>query len=280
MRAALARREHRRDGLAVWLGVNATYEAPQNGTNAPSQLIEFAPVDHANPVLLPTWHALMDRKDGRAFYPQNLTGFVKGRWGAEDWSFERLGLEEVYNTTTLREEVPEKLEEEEEAGALEEVGEEKDKLEEPRDLGEEQASSAKAFVRRQLVDADPILANATDLSNSTLPTMVNVTVSTNRTLSRADFAWLAGGKVSFNLREEQTSIGGAVEAPEGREEDNGKLVEMKEGRDEDWEKEGPVTYLRVRSRRWCGVSSGADKLCAGRRHAELQGWAERFCSRH
>lgn len=278
MRAALARREHRRDGLAVWLGVNTTYELPQNGTNAssPFQIVEFAPDDHTNPVLLPTWHALMDRKDGRAFYPQNLTGFVKGRWEAEDWSFERLGLNEVYNTTTLREVVPEKLEEV--AEVPEGDGEEKEKLEEPRDLAEEQASSA-TIVRRQLLKADPILANATDLSNSTLPEMANVTVTTNRTVSRADFAWLAGGKVSFNLREEQTSIVGAVEAPGGSEQDNGKLVEMMEGRSEEWEKEGPVTYLRVRSAHSVSLSFRADQLCAGRYHAEPEKRSERFCAR-
>lgn len=220
LRSALGQREARRDGLAHWLGVNMTF---QTNDSLP---IEFEPDSHVNRVLLPTMHKLLDRQTGIGFeqprYHQNLTGFVRGNWRAVPWSLEDLVLDEVYNTTEIIKQVVQS-----------------------EDI-ESADNSTSVIIRRQLDEGG--LGNTTTLSsNMTSPAIeyesVNITTTSNRTADRGDYPWTLGGKVSFNLREERSSVTGAG--------DNlmklvdGELVGMKEGQRGNWEEEGPVSYLHV-----------------------------------
>ncbi|ORY51219.1 hypothetical protein BCR35DRAFT_310713 [Leucosporidium creatinivorum] len=249
MKTNLAKREGKREGLARWLGVqgNQTEWEEQHGWekrnetgewtpgNSSATVIEFHPDPNVNPVLLPGFKRLLvESRVPNALYHQNLTGFVRGEWRTADWSLKGLGLEETWNTTEMRR--PVVVDKEKDGKAAEE---EQTRLEGVED---NPASPAVAIVsRRQL--------------NSTLPPsppeLVNTTITHNRTRLRHDFPFFASpannnqggkGKVSFNLREEQsTAVGPIKPLQEGR--GDGELLELVQVTEE-WQKAGPVTWLK------------------------------------
>lgn len=217
----MTQRESRRDGLAQWLGANTTFQIVNSNDSVP---IEFKPDSHVNKVLLPTIHKLLDRQTGiEQRYHQNLTGFVRGNWRAVPWSLEDLKLEEVYNSTEMI----------------------KQAVKDSEDL-ESTDNSTFVNIRRQL-EAGGLGNNTMLSSNITSPAVkyewVNITATTNRTADRGSYPWTFGGKVSFNLREERSSVTGAGD--DLLKLTDGNLVGMKEGKREEWEEEGPVSYLRV-----------------------------------
>ncbi|KAK4698419.1 transmembrane E3 ubiquitin-protein ligase, partial [Phenoliferia sp. Uapishka_3] len=263
LKSNLERRELRRDGLAQWLGLNTTYaqwnfnssnSQTSNSTNTtlPPQPIPFTPDPHSNPALTPLLDSILvpnPSSGGMLYYTQNLTGLTKGNWQMGDWSWDKLGLEEAYNTTR---EVEQKLEPEggaskgkgvfapvEPPSELGKVVSPEGDIPEPRDPLERRADLAEVDTKPGLELISPLAVSSPNI------TMVNVTTTTNRTLSRGSFPWSSGGKLTLQLVEDQTSAVGAVELPKGPLEDGKLLVETRvEGPREGWEEEGPVTYLR------------------------------------
>lgn len=274
LKGNLERREMRRDGLAQWLGLNTTWinssvlSLPTNST-APTP-IPFTPTPHANAVLVPRLHALLDAPAATGARPlhfaQNLTGLGKGSWSVGDWNWESLGIPEAYNTTEEVEVRPDAsakpappsvfVDPLAADGAKPDVVGANGEVPEPRDPLVRRAELAE-------VDTKPGLEQI-DLPAPVVPRVFeNVTRTTNRTLARGQFPWAAGGKMTFQLVEDQSSAVGAVVLPTGAMED-GKLLVEREGSREPWEELGPVTYLRV-SRRTCSIRrTRADHVSARR----------------
>lgn len=244
--AALARREMRRDGLAVWLGINTTYSA-SNGTNA-SEIIEFEPTSSLNPVLLPLVRQLVRQGEPleHVFFPQNLTGIVKGRWAPGHWTYEQLGLEETFNVTSLVERANE---------AVPTVGEGSAPLNMTVESESVKGNETTLPQRRDRV-GEGIAEKDVVANNDTVPSrvMVNQTTTFNRTELQAYFDFHLGGRVTFNnLREEQSSVIGPVVLPT-KGDDSGTLLKARVGELAEWERSGPAVYLKVRhhlcSRMW------------------------------
>lgn len=246
MKRLLRIRELKRDGLAIWLGINTTYTNSSTprvdpvestaGANATEEPIPFVPNNEGRlSALVPSLHSLLGRNSRTHYYPQNVTGFVKGTWDREDWSYEKLGIEETFNTTALVkvEPPPEGPSEEESEAEIRDETEVRDEAE-IRDEAEGLVSRTlpNSHYKRQLP------------SNESIP-LVNVTTTTNRTESRGAFAWSEGGKVTFNLREDLTSVVGAVDYVNSFKNGEGQLASLREGPKEPWELEGPVVYIRV-----------------------------------
>lgn len=138
-----------------------------------------------------------------------------------NWSLAQLGLPETYNTTELR---PEKPKEEAVEG----------------EAAKEEEATTSTLVRRQLFNET--------IETRPSPKLVNTTIEHNRTTLQNRFAWSTGGKVSFSLKEEQSSVVGPVVLPkEGKEMEWGQVLQMREGPKEWWEEEGPAVYLHVSS---------------------------------
>lgn len=243
MRANLNKREGKRQGLARWLGLqgNQTEWEQHHGwernattgvwgpSNTSATVIDFHPDPNLNPVLLPTLKRLLvDSRKPNAMYHQNLTGFVRGEWETMDWSLQGLGLSETWNTTEMRRPVV--------------VDSDSDPTEQPPQaqarVEDNPASPAVALISRRQLAPSP-------------PALINTTLTHNRTLLRHSFPFFSTpsnksggkGKVSFNLREEQTSAVGAIKPlEEGR--GDGELLQVVEIREE-WQKVGPVTWLKV-----------------------------------
>lgn len=248
MRSQLQRRQAKREGLAQWLGVgNRTLWDEQhtskldNGTVVPIngsflEPIEFKPDNHVNNALLPRIQQLTTRSftTGETIYPQNLTGFVRGDWRMETgWTWEKLGLPEAFNTTEVREEVvqPKANDTRVSAGML------------PPRVEDNPASPAQ-IVRRQLPHNGNMSSNGTTFES--IKRFVNVTVTTNRTEARGDFDYARSGKVSFNLREEQTRAVGPFKTLKANRPDGELLVLNSSAVTGDWHRAGLATYLRVR----------------------------------
>lgn len=151
-----------------------------------------------------------------ALYHQNLTGFIKGDWHGSLMTFEELGLNETYNVTAYRE---------------------------PSTLSSQNESEARS-VKRQLDDAVTIL-NSTLNETTSLP-LVAYNMTMNRTVLQGDphsFDWRKGGKIMFDLREEQSS---AVVGNDSVNLEGSRVMQvLRSDADEEWKKRGPVTYLRV-----------------------------------
>ncbi|KAL8293462.1 hypothetical protein RQP46_000163 [Phenoliferia psychrophenolica] len=241
----LEHRELRRDGLALWLGLNVTshnHTSPSTNTSAPTNTstllpIPFTPTPHANPALVPLLHTLLDPALHPAHYPQNLTGLGKGTWSPGDWTFERLGIPEAYNTTSEEPLPPSPADD---ASAKPNNVFVDAAAAPPADGGKAQGGKGSAaavpepidppFVRRaeaEVADEDtkPGLERVVvDAAPATVPIVYhNVTTTTNRTLNRGEFPWTKGGKLTLQLVEDQTSAVGAVQLPTGALED-GKLL--------------------------------------------------------
>lgn len=239
-------REAKREGLAQWLGQgnmtlwNETHTVTlDNGTTVPTNAsyalpISFRPERHVNAALLPRIEQVSAKPTPRAYYPQNVTGFIRGDWMMEqDWTLEKLGLHETFNTTELR------LVEEPRNDTTTAA-----KAKQPARVEDNPASPAQ-IVRRQV--AEPVDTRGT--AKVPAQKWVNVTITTNRTETRRDFPFEHGGKVSFNLREEQTSAVGPIEELEPGRTD-GELLQLRtSGIKAEWEKAGPVTYLKASSGR-------------------------------
>ncbi|KAM0746763.1 hypothetical protein T439DRAFT_329459 [Meredithblackwellia eburnea MCA 4105] len=280
----LHRREMRRDGLAVWLGVNTSYVnntasnatslfgktalPTNNSTLIPlneSVPIPFEPHSNANPNLISLMHGLLDPPETQRplHYSQNLTGLGKGRWNLQkEWDWNKLGIPEAYNRTKLVEKpLDEKEEEEAKKKKAEESsraggnGEQKSGVRIAEEGGEQSpeppADPHGRLGRRDEGDTKPGLERIGPEGR----VMVNVTETVNRTVARGDFPWAKGGKITFQLAEDQTSAVGPVLLPgdeqrgRGRkerlqQEDDGRLLELKKGPLQKWEEQGPVTYLR------------------------------------
>lgn len=252
MRDNLAKREGKRQGLATWLGVEGNQTAweeehgwvtLENGTWAPGNdsatVVEFLPEDGVNPVLLPGLKRLMvDSRTRDATYHQNLTGFVRGEWKAQDWSLAGLGLAETFETW--------KMERNTTAASALAVEAKVEEAQQPAPRVEDNpASPAVAIISRRQLNSSP--PNDTSSSPPPPPPLVNTTTTHNRTQLRHDFPFLhaQGGKVSFNLREEQGSAVGALK-PLGVGRQDGQLLEMDRAAiNESWQGVGPATYLRV-----------------------------------
>lgn len=221
--ALLLARQGRRDGLASWLGLEVSHNGTVEGNGTAVEPTVFEPTICTNQVLLPALHAMLDRDGGEArHYPMNLTGFVKGSWAPSGYSYDELGLPEVFNSTVLRPSTA-------------------------AEIAEEDGDPVPPAItpRQALNDTAP-------LSNTTLvpPRLRNATVTTNRTVSRGSFPWLAspggsGGKLSFNIHSEQTTVTGPYR---GMPTDDGEHLQLREGVPvEEWEREGLVVYMRVSS---------------------------------
>lgn len=213
----------RRAGLAEWL------DEPSNRTRTENQTVTpFVPRFHSNVALLPEITKLLEREEGAQFYHQNLTGFVKGKWKAEErWDYAALGLEETYNTTVSREENKD---------------EEKTRLEKSLENGVTVSPPDLSLGRRQE-------SPDTTRNDTTAPSplrRVNVTTTTNRTSSRLKFPFAKHGKIVFNLREEQSTVVGPI-LPVSTTRDGiakeGEVVKLREPTT-DWEKAGPASWLR------------------------------------
>lgn len=207
----------RRAGLAEWL------TEPSNVTAIP-----FLPTFHSNVALLPEIQQLLKREDGTQYYHQNLTGFVKGIWRAEErWDYAALGLDEAYNTTVLREET--KYEENQRL----EKSLESDVPIPPPELSLGRRQESPDTTRNESVIPPP-------------SRLVNVTITTNRTTSRLKFPFNQNGKIVFNLREEQSTVVGPIlPVPTGRDgiAKEGEVVRVREPTTE-WERAGPASWLR------------------------------------
>lgn len=213
LRSNLHAKQARLLGLSHWLAIEPN--RTQLEANSSLAMQPFQLSLHSNPTLVQTLDRLLKRQEEpRPFYHHNLTGFVKGDWDPGHWDLAQLGLDEVYNTTTQREE---SLPEREERIALE---------------------KGPNLVPRQVDVAPPV----EPLNGTALPVLVNVTTSSNRTTARASFPFLSDGKVSFNLREEQSSAVGPI-IPFGPQHQAGDLLQLRPPEME-WENEGPVTWLK------------------------------------
>jgi hypothetical protein len=257
-RYRLLLREARYEGLSRWLGatnqstvnadgwLNSTYfpEATSNASTA-IKVTPFQPQDpeERTVVIKDVLGELMSRNkgelqnDGRV-YTQNLTGFVKGGWGARDYTFDQLALNETWYVETRRRRKIEKRPEESGTNST-------------------TTNSTNILEVRQLDSNHPSVApinSSLPLTNTSLPvnsTFETVTTTFNRTEQRGSFPFTYRPKsfpneALFNLREVQTSATGPiVPLPEQREiVDDSKLLSLRgEGDWEDWEKKGPVTYL-------------------------------------
>ncbi|KAK4046804.1 hypothetical protein OIV83_005799 [Microbotryomycetes sp. JL201] len=258
---ALHLRQAKREGLAQWLGIgnqtrwdemHPTSKLLDNGTRVSvnqssfAQVIPFEPRDHVNDAVLPLLRDLLDDdltddSSHQAYYAQNLTGFVRGEWTFDtDWTYDRLRLPESYNTTQQREEKPETKD-----NSPDEAGQ-KSQLEPEEPPSDRVGGPFRRLRRRQEGDEHDAPASAEDSAASAGPKLVNVTVTTNRTEQRHQFPFTAGGKVSFNVREEQTSAVGPI-LPLTPDWQDGRLLEMRPGGpQEPWEQAGPVTYLHAK----------------------------------
>ncbi|KAM0786572.1 hypothetical protein ACM66B_002028 [Microbotryomycetes sp. NB124-2] len=275
---ALHLRQAKREGLAHWLGIgnqthwdetHPTSTLLENGTRVAldeasfAHVIPFEPNNHVNDAVLPLFKDLLDDDDEnddkersgtspsrQAYYAQNLTGFVRGDWSYDpDWTYDRLRLPEAYNTTEQRQQVTEDKDKDKDEGKAGADGGDQAGREEP--AGDDRIVGAAAGPFRRSIwprqdDRDrhsppPATSDAADHDDK--PKFVNLTVTTNRTEQRHEFPFTSGGKVSFNVREEQTSAVGPI-LPLTPDWQDGQLLEIRPGGPtEPWEQAGPVTYL-------------------------------------
>lgn len=216
-RAAFAARGHRRDGLALALGQNATFEDVKlpsdvrwhrnassyatlgEGETPESSAFEYdlagSPALEFAPALVAQQAAELIERPAQVdeqLFAANLTGYIRGDWRATD-----AGLPPTFNKT----------------------------------------------ISTPVLDLRNETTNGTLASNAT--EAVNVTtVAVNRTALRGSFDFERAGQLAFNLREELRS---AVAIDDGDAEDH-KAPKALSNPSEDWERLGPVSYLHVCSR--------------------------------